>query len=103
VQHLLSLVNRLRQGGISTEIYPDTVKMKKQMSYADAKKIPFVALAGENEIAEQVVQLKDMTTGEQRKVALEEMVSFAKQIFSKNICLFLKYIISLLRKATNHN
>jgi histidyl-tRNA synthetase len=81
VQHLLSLVNRLRQGGISTEIYPDAVKMKKQMSYADAKKIPFVALAGENEIAEQVVQLKDMTTGEQRKVAMEEMVSFAKQIF----------------------
>jgi histidyl-tRNA synthetase len=45
------------------------------MSYADAKKIPFVALVGENEIAEQVVQLKNMTTGEQRKITWEELKS----------------------------
>ena len=73
VHYLLPLINRLRQAGISTELYPDPAKMKKQMSYADAKKIPFVALVGENEIAEQVIQLKDMTTGEQRKVTWEEL------------------------------
>jgi len=72
--YLLPLINRLRQAGISTELYPDATKMKKQMSYADAKKIPFVALVGANEIAEQVIQLKDMTTGEQRKVTLEELM-----------------------------
>ena len=72
--YLLPLINRLRQAGISTELYPDPAKMKKQMSYADAKKIPFVALVGANEIAEQVIQLKDMTTGEQRKVTCDELI-----------------------------
>jgi len=71
--YLLPLVRRIRQEGISAEIYPDSVKMKKQMSYADSKKIPFVALVGENEIAEQVVQLKNMTTGEQQKVTWDEL------------------------------
>ena len=74
-QYLLPLVNRIRQAGISTEIYPEPVKMRKQLSYADAKKIPFVALVGENEIADEVIQLKDMTTGEQLKVTWEEILS----------------------------
>ncbi|MDR0795975.1 MAG: histidine--tRNA ligase [Tannerella sp.] len=72
--YLLPLISRLRQESISTEIYPDSVKMKKQMSYADSKKIPFVALVGANEIAGQVVQLKDMTTGEQQKVTWDELL-----------------------------
>jgi histidyl-tRNA synthetase len=72
VHYLLPHIHRLRQEGVSVEIYPDAARMKKQMSYADAKKIPFVALVGENEITEQVVQLKNMTTGEQWRVTWEE-------------------------------
>jgi len=72
-EYLLPHIHRLRQKGISTEIYPDAAKMKKQMSYADAKKIPFVALVGANEIADQMVQLKDMNTGEQRAVTWDEL------------------------------
>jgi len=71
--YLLPFINRLRQKGISVELYPDAAKIKKQMNYADAKKIPFVALVGENEVTEQIVQLKDMTTGEQRKATWEEL------------------------------
>ena len=72
-EYLLPHIHLLRQKGISTEIYPDAAKMKKQMSYADAKKIPFVALVGANEIADQMVQLKDMNTGDQRAVTWDEL------------------------------
>ena len=60
--------------GARTEMYPDSVKMKKQMSYANAKQIPFVALAGDNEMAEGKVMLKNMTTGEQQLVTSEELI-----------------------------
>jgi histidyl-tRNA synthetase len=72
--HLLPIVAQIRQAGIRTEIYPEAVKMKKQMGYADVKKIPFVALAGETEIAENVINLKNMTTGDQQKVTIEELI-----------------------------
>ena len=84
-QFLLPNINRLRQKGIRTEIYPDAAKMKKQMSYADAKKIPFVALVGENEISENTIQLKNMATGEQSKVTWEELeVQFQVSSFGFN-------------------
>ena len=73
-RYLLPHINRLRQKGVSVEIYPDAAKLKKQMSYADAKKIPFVALVGANEMAENIIQLKDMTTGEQRTITWEELI-----------------------------
>jgi len=73
-QYLLPFVHRLRKEGICVEIYPDAVRIKKQMSYADAKKIPFVALVGDNEIAENIVQLKDMNTGAQRTMTWEELI-----------------------------
>src|SRR5574344_128900 len=63
--YLLPLIAQVRQAGIAAEIYPDSVKMKKQMSYANSKNIPFVAIIGENEINEQKVTLKNMTTSEQ--------------------------------------
>lgn len=63
-----------RRRGIATEIYPDKVKMKKQMAYANAKHIPFVALAGENEMNEGKYTLKDMETGEQRLVTAQELI-----------------------------
>ena len=68
----------LRAEGISTEVYPDSVKMKKQMSYANAHCVPFVALVGENEINEGKLMLKDMTTGNQQLVSIEEVVEMLK-------------------------
>ena len=65
----------LRCRGINVEIYPEPAKMKKQMSYADSKKIPYVALVGETEMNENRVMLKDMKSGEQKLVELEEIAS----------------------------
>ncbi len=70
----LPILAKLRNAGISAEIYPDSSKMKKQMSYANAKQIPFVAIVGESEMAEGKVMLKNMTTGEQNLVTAEELV-----------------------------
>ena len=67
-----------RKAGIRTEVYADAVKMKKQMSYANALSVPFVALAGENEMANGKVTLKNMTTGEQSLVTVEELISIIK-------------------------
>ena len=61
--YCLPIAAKVREAGIRTEIFPDAAKMKKQMSYANAKQIPFVALAGENEIAQGKVTLKNMETG----------------------------------------
>ena len=65
--------NELRQKGINVEIYPDPAKMKKQMSYADSKNIPFVAIVGENEMNENKVMLKDMKSGEQKLVGIDSL------------------------------
>jgi histidyl-tRNA synthetase len=64
----------VRAAGISAEIYPDSTKMKKQMSYANAKQIPFVAIVGESEMAEGKVNLKNMTTGEQQMLTPDQLV-----------------------------
>lgn len=72
--YCLPIISQVRKAGIRAEIFPDATKMKKQMSYANAKQIPFVVLAGENEMAEGKVTLKNMQTGEQLLVTPEEMV-----------------------------
>jgi histidyl-tRNA synthetase len=72
--YCLPIAAKVREAGIRTEIFPDAAKMKKQMSYANAKHIPFVALAGENEIAQGKVTLKNMETGEQSLVTAEEII-----------------------------
>ncbi|MCL1943731.1 MAG: histidine--tRNA ligase [Candidatus Azobacteroides sp.] len=74
IEYCLPFVSKLRQSGISTELYPEAAKMKKQMAYADSKKIPFVIIAGENEMADHKVTLKNMTTGEQLSIHPEEIV-----------------------------
>jgi len=74
--YCLPILAQLRHAGIRAEIYPDAAKMKKQMSYANAKHIPFVALAGENEMAEQKLTLKNMETGEQKLLTCEETIHF---------------------------
>lgn len=75
IAYCMPIASQCRQAGIRTELYPDSAKMKKQMNYANAKKIPFVALAGDNEIAERKVTLKNMETGEQSLVSAEELIS----------------------------
>lgn len=75
LMYCLPLLNALRSKGINAEIYPEPAKMKKQMSYADNKKIPFVAIVGETEMAENKVMLKNMKTGEQSLASLEEIVA----------------------------
>ena len=71
----IPVLAKLRAAGISTEIYPDAVKFKKQMQYANDRNIPFVAIVGESEMAENVITLKNMTTGEQEKVLINDIVS----------------------------
>ncbi|MBR3497265.1 MAG: histidine--tRNA ligase [Prevotella sp.] len=73
--YCLPVAAMARQSGIRTEVFPDAVKMKKQMSYANAKQIPFVALAGENEISQGKFTLKNMVSGEQRLLTPEELIS----------------------------
>ena len=73
--YCLPIIKKVRVQGISAEIFPDAAKMKKQMAYANAKHIPFVALAGENEINEGKITLKNMETGEQQLVTPEELIS----------------------------
>ena len=72
--YCLPIVAKARQASIRCEIYPDATKMKKQMQYANAKQIPFVALAGENEMNEGKITLKNMATGEQQMLTPEELL-----------------------------
>ena len=74
----MPIAAKLREAGIRTEVFPDSVKMKKQMSYANAKGIPFVALVGENEMDEGKVTLKDMQTGEQKLVTPDELIALMR-------------------------
>ena len=73
--YVLPVLAKVRAAGIRAEIYPDSAKMKKQMSYANAKAIPFVAIVGENEMNEGKVMLKNMATGEQSLYTPEELVA----------------------------
>lgn len=76
--YCLPVLRRCREAGIRTEIYPDSVKMKKQMAYANAKQVSFVVLAGEEEIAQGKLTLKNMATGEQTLVTPEELIQAVK-------------------------
>jgi histidyl-tRNA synthetase len=75
MEYCIPILAQLRSAGISTEIYPDAVKFKKQMQYANDRNIPFVAIVGESEMAENVIMLKDMTTGNQEKVLINDIIS----------------------------
>lgn len=77
--YCLPAVAKARAAGIRTEIFPDSSKMKKQMSYANAKQIPFVALAGENEMKDGKLTLKNMLTGDQQLVDAEQLIDIIKQ------------------------
>ena len=73
LHYALKWAKELRAKGIAVEVYPEPTKMKKQMGYADDKHIPYVAIVGGDEMASQTVMLKNMATGEQKQVKLEEL------------------------------
>lgn len=77
-RHCLGLLQRLRNDGINAELYPDSAKMKKQLAYADARKIPYVALVGTEEMKNGLVTLKDMQKGEQATITLDELLHMLK-------------------------
>ena len=77
--YALQLLAKVREAGINAEIYPEAAKMKKQMAYANSKPVAYVAMAGENEMAGNRISLKNMNTGEQKSVTLEEMIDFLKR------------------------
>lgn len=74
----LQAIQKLRASGINAELYPDAAKMKKQMNHANKRTIPFVVLVGESEMASSVYTLKNMISGEQSKVNLDELISLVK-------------------------
>ena len=78
LKYALGCLKSVRAAGLAAEVYPEPAKMKKQMGYADGKGIPYVAIIGETEMAENKVMLKDMQSGEQKLVSVEEMISLLK-------------------------
>lgn len=78
LRYALTWAKDLRAQGIAVEVYPEPAKMKKQMGYADAKQIPFVAIVGGDEMAQNKVMLKNMSSGEQKLVSLNELANTLK-------------------------
>lgn len=78
IPYSLQLVDKVRAAGINADMYPDAAKMKKQFSYADARKIPFVVMAGSEERAASTLMLKDMKTGDQQKMDLNSLIEFIR-------------------------
>ena len=77
--YCLPILAEARKAGLRCEIYPDSAKMKKQMQYANAKQIPFVAMAGENEITQGKIMLKDMQSGEQSLLTPQELIAHVQE------------------------
>jgi len=77
-RYALQILDLLRRLDVSTEFYPDAVKLKKQISYADSKKIPYIIIAGEDEISRNEITIKIMSSGEQAKMPLKDLESFVK-------------------------
>ena len=81
LRYAFRMAETTRGANIATEIYPSPVKMKKQLAYADAKHIPFVAIVGSDEMADNTAMLKNMTTGEQQKMAIDDIVKTIQNHF----------------------
>jgi histidyl-tRNA synthetase len=75
----MPILNKLRNAGIRAELFPDTAKMKKQMSYANAKQIPYVALAGDDEMKKGKITLKNMNTGKQELLTTDRLIQKLKK------------------------
>ena len=76
--HAIKIRDRLAEAGVSSEIYPDAVKLKKQISYADSKGIPFIVMAGDEEIRTNLLTVKNMVTGDQKRISPDELPEFLK-------------------------
>jgi histidyl-tRNA synthetase len=76
VKYCLTMASRIRESGISSEIYPEVAKLKKQMEYANRKNIPFVILAGQDEINHGRISVKNMKSGEQQTIESGELLTF---------------------------
>ena len=77
--YCLPLLQQVRQAGVSAEIYPDAAKLKKQMQYANARMVPYVAMAGEDEVKAGEITLKNMITGQQERVKPAELIKKLKE------------------------
>jgi len=82
--YALRILDLLRSQNVRSELYPDTVKLKKQMSYADSKKIPYIIIAGEDEIIKNSITIKIMSTSEQKSIPLIELSKFVKEKFNSS-------------------
>lgn len=78
LDYILPLLSDLRREGITAEVYPDDAKMKKQMSYANALSIPYVAFVGDDEIAQHTISVKDMESGDQKSYTAEELITLLR-------------------------
>jgi histidyl-tRNA synthetase len=78
--YALKIIDQLRSLGVSSELYPDATKLKKQMSYADAKKIPYILIAGEDEIKNNNITIKNMSTGEQKTMPVKDLELFVNEV-----------------------
>jgi histidyl-tRNA synthetase len=74
--YALGIIDNLRSKDVRTELFPDATKIKKQMSYADSKKIPYIIIAGEDEINRNTITIKEMSSGKQTNMPLHELNSF---------------------------
>ena len=74
-KYCLKLLAGLRSAGIPSELYPDAAKLKKQMEYANRKNIPYVILAGKDEMATGILTIKDMRSGDQQKLTMDEITT----------------------------
>lgn len=82
--YALSVAEKLRELAVNTELYPDAAKLKKQMSYADSKKIPWIIIAGDDEIKNSNLTIKNMSAGTQEKISLEDLRAYAEINFRKS-------------------
>ena len=78
LDYILPLLSDLRREGITAEVYPDDAKMKKQMSYANALSIPYVAFVGDDEIEQHTISVKDMESGDQKSYTPEELITLLR-------------------------
>ena len=85
LSYCLPLLRRVRRAGIAAEVYPTPAKMKKQMAYANANAVPFVAIVGDSEMDAGKVMLKNMITGEQRLMTIDEVVECLKSLIIKRL------------------
>jgi histidyl-tRNA synthetase len=98
-KYCLPLLQKLRENGINAEIIPSSAKMKKQMTYANNKNIPFVVLVGENEIKKDLLTVKNMINGEQSKMTIKELLEIFK--VSKRRKGFFYNIFKILKRRSN--